>query len=406
MGCRKLSYYEGEGAKENCSVFLGKHLEKKGQPLKKRVEYHPFGSTAYRSENTTGDISLKRYRYVGKERDEETGLYYYGARYYAAWLARFVSVDPLKDDYPYYTSYQYAGNKPITFIDLDGLEPATPPIMDVSSGNKMLDSHTIGTGQLEKNPKTKKEEKPQITPIEIKPFDYSKQPNIVPQIIGYKSGDPNNPFVNDEFTIEFKNYFIVEPTESREKALYAKAQRVKNLENINSIKLPGVKGTMETAQNAIKLIKFAFKLRANNERGEVLNEGVEINKIHLFRKRQGFQMEDRTEFLMLHLRNISKMNEAGIFNKINDGEKLDISEQISLTNFIAQSVMDPEAIDLASQGSSELKPFFDLYLFEYKADNSRGSREYNQSTTDGTYIQGNVSDHRKYEHDEQIKHRN
>ncbi|HAZ02539.1 MAG TPA: hypothetical protein DCY97_10265 [Marinilabiliales bacterium] len=49
-------------------------------------------------------------------------LYYYGARYYAAWLCRFVSVDPLQHKYPYYTPYQYAGNKPITFIDLDGLE--------------------------------------------------------------------------------------------------------------------------------------------------------------------------------------------------------------------------------------------------------------------------------------------
>ncbi|MCP4458922.1 MAG: toxin, partial [Cytophagales bacterium] len=83
-------------------------------------EYHPFGSTSYRSGSSAAEVSLKRYRYVGKERDDETGLYYYGARYYAAWLARFVSVDPLKDDYPYYTCYQYAGNKPITFIDLDG----------------------------------------------------------------------------------------------------------------------------------------------------------------------------------------------------------------------------------------------------------------------------------------------
>ncbi|MCC5918731.1 MAG: hypothetical protein JJU02_15530, partial [Cryomorphaceae bacterium] len=61
-------------------------------------------------------------QYVGKERDGESGLYYYGARCYADWLCRFVSVDPLKDDYPYYTTYQYAGNKPITSIDVDGLE--------------------------------------------------------------------------------------------------------------------------------------------------------------------------------------------------------------------------------------------------------------------------------------------
>jgi RHS repeat-associated protein len=85
-------------------------------------EYHPFGTTAYRSGRNSVETSLKRYRYAGKERDEETGLYYYGARYYAAWLARFVSVDPLKDEYPFYTPYQYAGNKPVNSIDLDGLE--------------------------------------------------------------------------------------------------------------------------------------------------------------------------------------------------------------------------------------------------------------------------------------------
>ncbi|MDE5420597.1 LysM peptidoglycan-binding domain-containing protein [Ancylomarina sp. DW003] len=85
-------------------------------------EYHPFGTTSYRSGRTETETSQKRYKYVGKERDEETGLYYYGFRYYAAWLCRFVSVDPLQFDYPYYTPFQYAGNKPITYIDLDGLE--------------------------------------------------------------------------------------------------------------------------------------------------------------------------------------------------------------------------------------------------------------------------------------------
>ena len=89
-------------------------------------EYHPFGTTSYRSGSSETEVSLKRYKYVGKERDEETGLYYYGARYYSAWLCRFVSVDPLQFEYPHYTPYQYAGNKPITFIDLDGLEEFKP----------------------------------------------------------------------------------------------------------------------------------------------------------------------------------------------------------------------------------------------------------------------------------------
>jgi RHS repeat-associated protein len=87
-------------------------------------EYHPFGTTSYRSGRTETEVSLKRYKYVGKERDEETGLYYYGARYYAGWICRFVSVDPLQHKYPHYTPYQYAGNKPVSYIDLDGLEEA------------------------------------------------------------------------------------------------------------------------------------------------------------------------------------------------------------------------------------------------------------------------------------------
>jgi len=89
-------------------------------------EYRPFGTTSYRSGRTETEVSLKRYKYVGKERDDETGLYYYGARYYADWIGRFVSVDPLQHKYPYYTPYQYAGNKPVTFIDLDGLEEEKP----------------------------------------------------------------------------------------------------------------------------------------------------------------------------------------------------------------------------------------------------------------------------------------
>ena len=89
-------------------------------------EYYPFGVTSYRSGRTQAETSLKRYKYCGKERDEETGLYYYGMRYYAAWICRFVSVDPLQFKYPHYTPYQYAGNKPITFIDLDGGEEIKP----------------------------------------------------------------------------------------------------------------------------------------------------------------------------------------------------------------------------------------------------------------------------------------
>ena len=58
-------------------------------------EYHPYGTTAYHAGTGAAEVSLKRYRYTGKERDEETGLYYHGARYYAPWLGRWTSADPM-----------------------------------------------------------------------------------------------------------------------------------------------------------------------------------------------------------------------------------------------------------------------------------------------------------------------
>jgi RHS repeat-associated protein len=66
---------------------------------------------------------MKRYRFCGKERDGESGLYYYGARYYAPWCCRFVSVDPLAEDMPWATPYSYAANNPIAMVDVDGLAP-------------------------------------------------------------------------------------------------------------------------------------------------------------------------------------------------------------------------------------------------------------------------------------------
>ncbi len=71
--------------------------------------------------------SSYRYGFNGKEKDPE-GLggggstSDYGFRIYNPQIARFLSVDPLTASYPWYTPYQFAGNKPIAAIDLDGLE--------------------------------------------------------------------------------------------------------------------------------------------------------------------------------------------------------------------------------------------------------------------------------------------
>ncbi len=85
-------------------------------------EYFPFGATSFRSE--TGEVSKRRYRYNGKERDEETALHYYGARYYAAWLGRWTAVDPSGRGVD--NAYAYVRNRPTTLVDPDGRQDTDP----------------------------------------------------------------------------------------------------------------------------------------------------------------------------------------------------------------------------------------------------------------------------------------
>ena len=90
-------------------------------------EYHPYGTTAFRAGRSAAETSLKRYRYIGKERDEETGLALHGARYYASWLGRWVSADParLKGGL---NLFAYASANPIRLVDPTGFadEDAQP----------------------------------------------------------------------------------------------------------------------------------------------------------------------------------------------------------------------------------------------------------------------------------------
>ncbi|MCB0480966.1 MAG: RHS repeat-associated core domain-containing protein [Flavobacteriales bacterium] len=103
----------------------------------------PFGDSSLRT------FTKKRYRYVGKEKDQESGLYYYGARYYAPWTARFISVDPLAGKFADLTPYNYAGNKPINKVDIDGLQEegrSGTPSGRESGGGKEGGGKTAGAG--------------------------------------------------------------------------------------------------------------------------------------------------------------------------------------------------------------------------------------------------------------------
>jgi RHS repeat-associated protein len=58
-------------------------------------EFYPYGSTSYQAVLADMEVSPKRYRYTGMERDEENRLSYHGARYYVTWLGRWASCDPI-----------------------------------------------------------------------------------------------------------------------------------------------------------------------------------------------------------------------------------------------------------------------------------------------------------------------
>ena len=81
------------------------------------IEYFAFGETFLEEHSNTDRTP---YLFNGKELDEETGLYYYGARYYDPVTSVWQSVDPLAEKYPSISPYTYVANNPIMFIDPDG----------------------------------------------------------------------------------------------------------------------------------------------------------------------------------------------------------------------------------------------------------------------------------------------
>ena len=85
-----------------------------------RIEYVSFGEVFIEERNNVWNTP---YLFNAKEFDEETGMYYYGARYYEPRLSLWMSTDPLQEQYASITSYCYVGNSPLTYIDPEGKSP-------------------------------------------------------------------------------------------------------------------------------------------------------------------------------------------------------------------------------------------------------------------------------------------
>jgi RHS repeat-associated protein len=113
-------------------------------------DYYPFGMLMPGRKYSAGNAY--RYGFNGKENDNEVkgegNQQDYGMRVYDPRIAKFLSVDPLTQKYPWYTPYQFAGNRPVDAIDLDGMEPKT-----VNKDHKTIDLPVRGaTGVPDNDP--------------------------------------------------------------------------------------------------------------------------------------------------------------------------------------------------------------------------------------------------------------
>ena len=88
--------------------------------LVQQIEYLPYGEVFLERQN--GDFTTP-YKFNGKELDEETGLYYYGARYMNPRLSIWYGCDPLQEKYPNVSSYAYCAGNPVILFDYNGEEP-------------------------------------------------------------------------------------------------------------------------------------------------------------------------------------------------------------------------------------------------------------------------------------------
>ncbi|WP_258081728.1 RHS repeat domain-containing protein [Pseudomonas syringae] len=112
-------------ANDQVRYSLGDHLGSSTLELDQQgglisqESYYPFGGTAWWAARSAMDATYKMVRYSGKERDA-SGLYYYGFRYYAPWLQRWINPDPA-GDVDGLNLYQFIANSPVNYRDASGL---------------------------------------------------------------------------------------------------------------------------------------------------------------------------------------------------------------------------------------------------------------------------------------------
>lgn len=139
---------------------IGNHIESVGLELDPEAqiisyeEYTPFGSTTYQATRKHLETP-PRYRYTGKERDDESGLDYHSHRFYAPWIGRWISADPAGIAGGA-NLYLYANNSPVRFHDSDGLAPnQNQPDFKVGAYRDVGGDHTHQVADRTPGPNTR-----------------------------------------------------------------------------------------------------------------------------------------------------------------------------------------------------------------------------------------------------------
>jgi RHS repeat-associated protein len=109
--------------------------------ITQHIEYIPFGEVFIEERNNVWNTP---YLFNSKELDEETGLYYYGARYYNPRESVWLSVDPLAEKTG--TPYQYCYQNPVKFVDFTGMS-ADPPSNSLYAGQLYIDNTGVFLGK-------------------------------------------------------------------------------------------------------------------------------------------------------------------------------------------------------------------------------------------------------------------
>jgi RHS repeat-associated protein len=135
-----------------------------------REEYTPYGETSF------GSFARKRYRFTGTERDEESGLNYHGARYYASYLARWISTDPV-DQPESLNLYLYAMARPLARVDTSGGESEAASLaQQVKTALKEAGAAAVAYGKVIAEHKALSEH-PAFKDIALREFNKLKNPS-------------------------------------------------------------------------------------------------------------------------------------------------------------------------------------------------------------------------------------